>query len=412
MNFFLLPTISLSIILACGEGETTIPDATPTGNATATTPPAAPSRPVVDLAICLDTSGSMDGLIDAARRNIWTVVNDLALAEPAPEIRIAFLTFGNDGHDEADGWVKVHSSLTGDLDLISQELFAQVTNGGTELVARVVDRAANALEWSADPDSLKIIIVAGNEAADQDTEISFRDACRRAIAKGIMVNSIYCGAESDAEASAWREVSMLADGSFATIDQDSTMVEIPTPFDDDLMALNGSFNETYLYFGAGGQSRWMRQTVEDENTIRLGAGAAAGRMACKTTSAYGNAEWDLCDAVQEGAVDLEQLDAEELPEEMQDMTTEQRRAYIAGKQAQRDELTEKIQDLTKNREAFIAKEKARLAVDESRSLGTVLRAAIRKQALAKGVVIPAPVAPPVAETPADDAAPKAAEAGS
>jgi hypothetical protein len=35
-------------------------------------------------AICLDTSGSMDGLIDAARQKIWSIVNDLALATPTP----------------------------------------------------------------------------------------------------------------------------------------------------------------------------------------------------------------------------------------------------------------------------------------------------------------------------------------
>ena len=64
---------------------------------------AAPSPRPVDLTICLDTSGSMSGLIDAARQNIWAIVNDLALMTPTPKLRVALLTFGNDGHDQARG---------------------------------------------------------------------------------------------------------------------------------------------------------------------------------------------------------------------------------------------------------------------------------------------------------------------
>ena len=59
----------------------------------------------VDLAICLDTSGSMQGLIDSARQGIWAIVNDLALAQPTPKLRVALLTYGNNGHSPESGWV-------------------------------------------------------------------------------------------------------------------------------------------------------------------------------------------------------------------------------------------------------------------------------------------------------------------
>jgi hypothetical protein len=346
----------------------------------------------------------MDGLIDAARRNIWAVVNDLALTKPAPTIRIAFLTYGNDGHEADSGWVKVHTPLTGDLDLISQEFFAQTTNGGTELVARVVDRAVNSLDWSTSPDALKIIIVAGNEAATQDTEISYQDASRRAIAKGIMVNAIYCGSASDPEASDWRNVSLLADGAFASIDQNETIVEIPTPFDSDLVTLNLSINTTYIAYGAKGDDALVRQTVEDNNNFFAGASAGAARVACKATSAYSNSGWDLVDACKEDTATLDDISDEDLPDEMKDMTIEERKAYVAGKQAERLIIAQKITALNAQREAFIIKEKTRLAVDESRSLGSVLRKAIRQQAQAKGIQVPAPPQP---ETPVADAQPVA-----
>jgi len=119
--------------------------------------PAPVTRPV-DLAICLDTSGSMDGLIDAARRNLWAIVNDLALADPAPRLRVALLTFGNDGHEAERGWVAIDSGFTDDLDKISQQLFALKTNGGTEFVGRVLKTAVEELQWSADPQALRLIV--------------------------------------------------------------------------------------------------------------------------------------------------------------------------------------------------------------------------------------------------------------
>jgi hypothetical protein len=68
-------------------------------------------RVPIDLVVCLDTSGSMRGLLDSARQSIWSIVNDLALAEPAPLLRVALLTYGNNGHDKANGWVKLESGL-------------------------------------------------------------------------------------------------------------------------------------------------------------------------------------------------------------------------------------------------------------------------------------------------------------
>ena len=41
---------------------------------------ATPAR-AVDLVLCLDTSGSMQGLIDAARRKLWSLVSELATAK-------------------------------------------------------------------------------------------------------------------------------------------------------------------------------------------------------------------------------------------------------------------------------------------------------------------------------------------
>jgi hypothetical protein len=176
------------------------------------TPRAVPAKPI-DLALCLDTSGSMQGLINAARQKLWEVVNQLATAQPTPTLRVALLTYGSEG-TEADGYVVVRTPFTTDLDLVSERLFALGTDGGTEYVGRVVRTAVEGLPWSRG-EGAKILFVAGNESADQDRAAPFRDVVARAAKGGVRVNAIYCGSPDDADAPGWREVATLGGGRVA-----------------------------------------------------------------------------------------------------------------------------------------------------------------------------------------------------
>src|SRR6476660_6836209 len=56
-------------------------------------------RADIDLALCLDTSNSMDGLIDAAKQKLWDLVNTLARARPTPNLRVALYSYGNTHYD-------------------------------------------------------------------------------------------------------------------------------------------------------------------------------------------------------------------------------------------------------------------------------------------------------------------------
>src|SRR3954471_6534365 len=129
----------------------------------------------VDLVICLDTSNSMDGLIDSAKRKLWDIVNDFGRAKPTPFLRVALYSYGNDGYDPKVGWVRKELDLTTDLDKVSEKLFGLTTQGGTEYVARVTRDALSGLNWSTERDALKIIFVCGNEPADQDKEILLKN---------------------------------------------------------------------------------------------------------------------------------------------------------------------------------------------------------------------------------------------
>ncbi len=343
---------------------------------------AAPAAKPVDLAICLDTSGSMNGLIDSARQKIWSIVNDLALARPTPRLRVALLTFGNDGHRAEAGWVNVDCPFTEDLDLVSQRLFALTTNGGTEYVGRVVRVAVDQLDWSSGSGALKILVVAGNESADQDPEVPFRDASRLAISRDVVVNSIYCGNGADNLAPAWREVATLADGRFASIDQNGT-VAVPSPFDADIAKLGTDLNGTYLANGKAGLEGCSNQTVQDQNAASLNTAAAAGRAASKASALY-RCSWDLVDACRDEAFDLATVKEEDLPEEMRKMTLGERKAHVEKKRLEREAIQMKIADLAAKRNAFVAEEMKKSANEGDRAFDLAVRSAIRAQAEAKG----------------------------
>ena len=344
----------------------------------------APVHPVVEIAICLDTSGSMDGLIDAARQKLWGIVNEFVFAEPMPTLRVALLTYGNDGHNAENGWVKLETGLTEDLDLVSQILFAQTTNGGTELVGRVVSAATRQLQWSQEPGALKLIVVAGNESADQDTAVPFSEASKAAITADIMVNAIYCGAPGHVDALQWRQVALLADGQFAAIDHNNGTVVMQTPFDARVAELSAGLNRTYLAFGVDASTYAMNQRVQDENAVGLNGEAAASRAICKSNLLYNCASWDLVDAARQPNFVLADIDAKLLPLEMQAMTLEERQAHIELKGSERAELQKQVNALALERQAFIDEQTQKQQLDDSKSFDNAFKQALRSQARSRG----------------------------
>lgn len=77
----------------------------------------------IKLAIILDTSNSMDGLIDQAKNQLWKIVTELAKTKDKngedPDIDLALYQYGNDNLSIRNGYVQLVQSFTGELDEIS-----------------------------------------------------------------------------------------------------------------------------------------------------------------------------------------------------------------------------------------------------------------------------------------------------
>lgn len=345
----------------------------------------AAKAPRIDLCLLLDTSNSMDGLINQARAQLWKVVNDLAACHKDgkhPELRVALYEYGNQGLPSDGGWVRQVLPLTDNLDDVSEKLFALSTNGGDEYCGRVIEAATEGLAWSPNDRDLRLIVIAGNEPFTQGP-IDYKKACKAAADKGIVVNTIFCGARSEGIMTMWQDGAMITGGTYSNIDQNQQIAEIRTPFDDDLSKLSVEINGTFLFYGAESRRRSLstNQAAQDSNAAGLGGAVAASRAATKAGRAY-RFEADLIQEVAENEAALSQIADEELPEPLQGKSEKEKKAIVDQKAAERAALQKKIADLSQKRDAYIAEERKKqvAAGEKDQSLDAALIGALREQA--------------------------------
>ncbi len=341
-------------------------------------------RPVVEIALLLDTSNSMDGLIDQAKGQLWKIVNEFIKARQhgkPPELRVALFEYGKSSLPVSQGYIRLIQPLTNDLDRISEELFALKTNGGEEFCGWVIRDAVTRLDWSSAPEIYRAIFIAGNEPFTQGP-VSYAQACKAAIAKGIVINTIHCGSEAEGRNGKWQDGAQLADGKYMIIDQNRAVVHFDAPQDQEIAKLSVELNKTYVPYGRTGAESLARQAAQDANAASLApSGALVGRALTKASLNYRNEGWDLVDALNSNSREVTDLKTEELPPEMQKMTAPERQAFVESKAKERAQLQNRILQLNEERNKFIAAQ-AR-AQSGTNTLDSVVIATIRDQASKK-----------------------------
>ena len=320
--------------------------------------PAVEDKPRIDVVFAIDCSGSMGGVIETAKQKVWAIVNEVARAKPAPELRIGLLAYGN-----AMGPFRAYP-LSSDLDEVYKNLLTFKDEGwGDEYVGLAVHRATADMKWADGKQVYKVIYVVGNETARQGpAEFDYAKTAPGAIAKGIVVNAIYCGNTDYATATpTWREIAKLADGSYMEIAGQGGAVVVASPFDKELADLSGKLNTTYVGYGQQRAEKAAAQSAADSSAGGFSAASAADRAVSKSSRQYDNAHWDLVDAQKNlKDFDVTKLKEEELPEEMRKMTPDQRKAHVDAKARERAEISKQIQDISAKRDAYVKEEVAKV----------------------------------------------------
>jgi hypothetical protein len=326
-------------------------------------PPVAPIQtlsptegPTIQIAILLDTSSSMDGLIDQARSRLWSVVNSLDSATfhgAKPRFEVALYEYGNDGLPAEHGHLRRIVGFTPELDTVSRALFALGTNGGSEYAPLAIDRALDELEWKSGDGVMRVVYVAGNESFEQGPA-AWREVVSEARGKGIVVNAIYCGGEQDQDATVWRDAATTAGGRFFAIDKDHVAAYVPAPQDEEIARLGGAINGTYIPYGSDGLAGLENQMEQDDNNAHVGMSSVVDRTITKGSSYYKNPSWDLVDALDGKLVDIEKIDPAALPEGLRGLDADELAAHVAARKAERAAIQARLSELRTERETFLA----------------------------------------------------------
>ncbi|PKF74940.1 vWA domain-containing protein [Chryseobacterium sp. PMSZPI] len=340
----------------------------------------------IQVALLLDTSNSMDGLIDQAKSRLWNIVNTLTTLKyngQSPQIEIALYEYGNDGIRD-ENYIRQVTPLTQDLDLVSEKLFALKTNGGSEYCGAVIRDASTNLNWDGNEKSMKLIYIAGNEPFDQG-KIDYKNVISKAKDKNIYTNTIFCGSREEGIQSYWQNGATIGGGKYFNIDSDRKVIYIETPYDIRISECNAKLNNTYIYYGNRGSEYKIKQIAQDKNAEIQSVSNLVERTVAKSKkNAYQNDHWDLVDKIEKDAGFIASVKESELPAELKGKSKEEIKKVIASKSTEREKIQKEIEELSKKRQFYISEEMKKRGTDDSDDLGKAIESSILELAKKNG----------------------------
>jgi len=359
--------------------------------AEAVAPPPEIAKPQIEVVFVLDTTGSMSGLIQAAKEKIWSIANSLTTTKPAPSIKMALVGF----RDRGDDYITKVTDLTDDLDAVYAELMGFQAQGGGDMpesVNQALREAVKDLSWSREnKDTYKVIFLVGDSPPHMDYEqdVLYPDTCKSAVGQGIYINTIQCGNNTDTTP-IWSDIARKAEGRYFRVEQDGSAILASTPFDAELAELSRELDETLLYYGTVEEQRELRgRKMAAGDVMAEAAPAAAASRAVFNASEAGAknlfGKQELVEDLARGRLALTDLDEEALPEAMQKMTLEERKAHIEKMAEEREQTQAKIAELAKKRQDYIEKQMRELNLDGKQTLDHAVFDCIKEQAGKQGI---------------------------
>ncbi len=353
----------------------------------ALSPAKARARPIVEVAFVLDTTGSMAGLIKAAKRKIWSIATSIVETNPDAEIRMGLVAY----RDIGDDYVTKKFDLTADIqDLYANLLELKARGGGDwpESVNEALYIAVDKLSWSKGADICRIVFLVGDAPPHMDyaQDMKYPQVVALAKQKDILINAVQAGGARDTER-VWREIAQRGNGRYIPIPQDGgQIVVIETPYDIEIIELQGRINGTVIPYGP--KSRQSR--IED----KLGQVVAAPRPSASEMASYLNkrvksasagaieavtGEGDLVADVATGRQKLSTVREDELPASLRGLAPPQRQEAIDKNMSERKALTERMAALVKKRDQYVLEQRRKAPQKTADSFDRAVEATLRAQ---------------------------------
>ena len=357
------------------------------------------AKPTIELVFVIDTTGSMGGLIEGAKQKVWGIVNEVMKSPTKPEVRMGLVAY----RDHGDAYVTQVLPVTRDLDKVYNTLMGYKAEGGgdtPEDVRQALSDGVRKAGWSPrSPNIAQIIFLVGDAPPHDDysNEPDTIASASEAVRAGIIVNTIQCG-NLPGTGDVWKAIGRAGEGQYFAIAQDGGVVAVATPFDAELSKLGTKVGGTYLAYGSGGggmmgmmggayrSSKAADQAKLEARVVAAApASARADRSINKAINAAAFDESDLIQGVENGTVTLDRIKTDELPDELQKLTPDERKKVVATKIAERKKIREQILELSKKRDAFLLEERKKRSAAKPTGFDEAVGAALKAQIARKGL---------------------------
>jgi len=338
--------------------------------------------PTIQVAILLDTSNSMDGLISQAKEQIWKIINELASANKQNKevtLQVALYEYGKSSLAQKDGFLQMLAPLTNDLDLLSEQLFNLETQGGNEYAGQVILESIKQLNWSTHKDDLKLVLIAGNESFEQGS-IDSAFALEKANQASIIVNTMFCGSYQEGLRIGWKTAAMLGKGKYLNINMNDDVTHIQTPFDDQINKYGEQLNNTYIGYGKNGKQAKTRQTNQDSNAKSSSSSVMTERNLAKASKQYKTDSWDIVSLYSKDK-DKAIAMAKNNSEQFSGFNEEEIVKQLETQTKEREGIKTNINELKQKRAAFI---KNKITDEAGDDFASVLLKHIKQQAIDNG----------------------------
>ena len=345
----------------------------------------AAAKPIVEVVFVLDTTGSMARLIEGAKRKIWSIATSIVECSPDAEIRMGLVAY----RDIGDEYVTRKFQLTTDIQGLYADLLRFRAQGGgdwPESVNEALHTAVSKLSWTDGPGVTRIIFLVGDAPPHMDYahDVKYPEVMRMARRMGITVNAVQAGNARDTER-VWREIAQLGRGEYIPIPQDGgKMVSIESPYDRDIIEMQGKINGTVLPYGPRDQQR----TVHDKlGQLRAAPAPAASDLATymykrsykSATAEAITGRGDLVADVAAGRQKLGEVKDEDLPDSLKSLSATERKAHLDRQMAERKALNDKLSDLVRKRDAYVAEQRKKQPATTGDSFDRAVEATLKAQ---------------------------------
>lgn len=346
-------------------------------------------RPQVEVVFVLDTTGSMGGLIQAAKEKIWSIASTMASAQPAPDIKMGLVAY----RDRGDAYVTRVIDLSSDLDSMYATLMDIQADGGgdgPESVNQALYDSIHKMSWSQGSEVYKVVFLVGDAPPHMDyqDDVRYPDTVAVALDRGIVINAIQCGRDNETTQK-WQHVAALGNGRYFQVEQAGSAVAIATPFDQELAALSAKLDDTRLYYGSIEEKEKQQHKLDAAHKLHAESSVESrARRAVFNASVSGEANFlgdgELVEDIASGRVELSTIDRDELPQALQAMSPQEQETLIGETANRRNELQREIKELSHQRADFISKKVEEVGGAKD-SLDHKIYDAVREQAERKGL---------------------------